>query len=165
MIPASDAARTYRRSFGTRVVAVTCVALLAAAAASVAATAGITTGFLMLAGLALLSVVNLAGALADRITLDDAGIEQDNRWLRSLGLRRPRRIAWDDIVRVREHRRARTVPAGGDPAAASPAALFLTPRAGRRMVIDSLERYDEAVATIRSRCARGGPAGDPADRQ
>jgi len=163
--PGPDPARTYRRSAGTRVVAVTCVALLVAAAASVIATSGITDGFLVLAGLALLSVVNLAGAMADRITLDAHGIEQDNAWLRRLGLRRPRRVAWDDIVRLREHHRRRAVPAGGGSSGASPAALFLTLRSGRRMVIDSLERYDEAVVTIRRHCGHGAAAGGSAGKE
>ncbi|MGH9797367.1 MAG: hypothetical protein ACRD5D_04315, partial [Candidatus Polarisedimenticolia bacterium] len=112
--------RTYRRSLGTRLLAVFSALLLTGAAVWVAASAGPGVSLLILAGLSGLSLFNLAGALGDRYTLDPGGIEYRNGLLARLG-RPPRRTAWGEVVSVREHRR----PHAGDESS-PPAALFLT---------------------------------------
>src|SRR5207245_3743206 len=123
----SGAVRTYRRSLGMRIVSAACAVLFLGGAISLARAAGATAGLLILGALAALSLINLAGAFADRYTLDDEGIEYRNALLALLG-RAPRRVAWDEIADVREHHRLRA--SGGGP----PSALFLTLRSARRLV-------------------------------
>ncbi len=135
--------RVHRRSGGTRALAASCAALLVAGAASLWAASGPTTGALVSTALALLAIANLVTALADRYTLGEDGIEYRNDLLCRLG-RRPRRVAWDEIVGVREHHRLRA----GRPEP-RPSALFLTLRSGRRLVLDSLEDYDEVLRAVR----------------
>jgi hypothetical protein len=146
---AAPAPRVYRRTLGTRLLAGACAALLTSGALAAAINSGLSGGVLFLAALALLSLANLVTAFGDRYTLSEQGIEYGNRLLRPLG-RAPRRVAWGDIERLREHHRRR--PGG---AASAPSALFLTTRSGRRLVLDSLERYDEVLATVRRHCAAG----------
>ncbi len=138
--------RTYRRSAGTRIVGAGCALLFTGGAASFAVTNGATPGVVVLAGLALLSLVNLITACADRYTLSEAGIEYRNGLVSRLG-GRPRRVAWSEVVRVREHRRLRASRSD-----APPSALFLTLRSGGRIVLDSLENYDDILKTVRQRC-------------
>jgi len=69
-----------------------------------------------------------------------------------------RRIAWRDVIAVREHRRLH--PGGGE---ASVSALFLVPRTGRRLVLDSLHDFDEARALV-ARCRGSSLNSPPADR-
>jgi hypothetical protein len=114
-------------------------------------------GFYVLASAAALSLVNLVTAWADRYTLDEEGIEYRNALLRPLGLGR-RRVAWEDVLRVREHRRLGT---GGRED--RPSAVFLTVRSGRRMVLDSLEAYDEVVRAVRHHCVTSGDHGTARD--
>ena len=151
------AARTYRRSLGTRILSLVCAPVFTGGAVSFAATTGPTAGFYVLAGVAALSLLNLVTAWADRFTLDEDGIEYRNALLRPLGLGR-RRVAWEEVLRVREHRRPGT--GGGDD---RPSALILTVRSGRRMVLDSLEEYDEIVRAVRHHCATSGDGGAARD--
>jgi hypothetical protein len=102
-------------------------------------------GFSLLGLLALLSLVNLITSWGDRLLLDADGIEQRNLMLARLGVR-PRRLAWSEIAEVREHRG----PASGRSSGA-PRALVLVPRSGKRMVLDSLERYDELIRAVAER--------------
>lgn len=146
-------ARTYRRSAWTRIVGTGCVLLFAGGAVSSAARGGFGYGFLILVCLGILSLCNLVTASADQVTLSDAGIECRNPILRRLG-QPDRLVAWEEVVRVREHRRIGSVRAD-----APPNAIFLTLRSGRRLVLDSLEHYDEILDTIRHRCGPHQPTG------
>jgi hypothetical protein len=151
--------RTFRRSLGTRVLSVVCVPVFAGGAVSFAVSSGVTAGFYVLGAAAALSLLNLVTAWADRYTLDDDGIEYRNRLLSPLGLGH-RRVAWEDVVRVREHRR---LGAGGPED--RPSALLLSVRSGRRMVLDALEDFDEVLRAVRHHCAApDGPSPPPADR-
>ncbi len=143
------ATRTFRRSPGQRFLSVACAAIFLGGAVSMLLEGGLTIGASILLTLALLSLANLTGAYADRYTLGESGVLYENRLLGILGVR-PRRLEWEDIERVREHRRLRF----GRPDA-SPSALFLFPRSGRRMVLDSLERFDEVLDIVRRRCPPG----------
>jgi hypothetical protein len=140
------AGRTFRRTLGTRLIGAACAILFVTGAASLAATSGPGPGVYLLGALALLSLANLVTACGDRYTLGEEGIEYGNVLLSRLGVR-PRRVAWEEIVGLREHRRLR---AGR--LEERPSALFLTLRSGRRMVLDSLEDYDEVLRAVRGRC-------------
>jgi len=164
--PGEPGPRTYRRSAGTRLVAVVCAALFVSAAVASWITSGFTPGTVAASLIALLSLANLVTAWADLFTLSDEGIESTNLILERLG-RPPRRFAWSDIVSVRGP--ARSGPAGAADASRVPAsrsgtprALFLVLRNGRRIVLDSLERYDEVLGTVLRRCgAEGGDVRRP----
>ena len=149
-------ARTYRRTAGTRILAALCLVVLIAAAVSVAADAGAMPAFFVLLGLALVAALNFAAAFGDRITLDERGIEIANVWLARVG-RRARRVAWDDIASLREHHGPR--PGGSH---AAPRAIFLGVRAGRRLVLDSLEDFDEVIRTVRDQSGRRPDGQQPA---
>lgn len=144
--PDEGGGRVYRRSLGTRVLAILCAILFVGAAASYAAAYGLTAWCAALAGMALLSLCNLVTAWADRFVIGAGGIVYRNAILTRLG-QRARRVGWDEVVGVREHRRLRA----GRPEE-RPSALFLTLRSGRRMVLDSLEDLDEVLSTVRQRC-------------
>ena len=137
--------QTYRRNATTRIVGVAATALFVSGSISSLILSGPGAGFALLGLLALLSLANLVTAWGDRLILDAEGIEQRNLLLSRIGMR-PRRLAWSDIAAVREHRG----PASGRSPGA-PRALLLIPRAGRRMVIDSLERYDEVIRAVAER--------------
>jgi len=165
-LPVSGGRRSggFRRSLGTRFLAIVCAPVLVSAAASYAASYGLTAWGAALAGMALLSLGNLVTAWGDRFVIGEAGIEYRNAILAFFG-RKPRQIGWDDVVALREHHRLRA----GRPEE-RPTALFLTLRSGRRMVLDSLENLDQVITMIRDRCGRNpgrdggsGPGGDRAD--
>src|SRR5439155_3486532 len=141
--PAPGAPRTFRRSAGARLLGSAGLLLFSTATGSVAATAGIGSGFFVLLGLALLSLANALGAWADRYTLDASGIEYRNAVLALFGAR-PRIVRWDDVAQVREHRALRL---GRIEPRAS--AVFLVLRSGRRVVLDSLADFDELLGTVR----------------
>lgn len=143
------APRTYRRSLGTRLLGVGGAALFVGGAVSYLTVSGLGPWLVVIGLLAILSLANLVTAYADRFTLAEDGIEYRNALLQHLGFR-PRRVAWSDVVQVREHRR----PTLGR-SAPHPRAIFLVPRSGRRIVLDSLEDFDEVLRTIRRRCAAG----------
>lgn len=144
--PAPDAPSTFRRSAGTRVVSAGCALLFAAGMIAVGVTSGLTAGFLVLSCLTLLSLANALGAWADRYTLGAAGIEYRNTLLAILGAR-PRMVPWDEVVQVREHRSVRFGRL--EPRAS---ALFLVLRSGRRLVLDSLENFDEVLSAVHRHC-------------
>ncbi len=146
--PDEGRSRAYRRSPGTRILAILCALLFVGAAASYAATYGPTAWCAVLAGMALLSLCNLVTACADRFVIGADGIVYRNAILARLG-QRARRVGWDEVIGVREHHRLRA----GRPEE-RPSALFLTLRSGRRMVLDSLEDLDEILLTVRQRCGR-----------
>lgn len=147
--PSAHAARTYRRSAGTRAVAVVCAVLFGGAATYSITTSGLAPGSVVLTSIALVSLANLVTAWADRFTLGEEGLEYRNLLLERLG-RPPRRVAWSDIVGVRGLHRP--VPGSASPPpATSSRALFLIPRSGRRIVLDSLERHDEVLRTVMQR--------------
>jgi Bacterial PH domain len=141
--------RTFRRTAGSRVASAGCTVLFVAGAISVGVTSGPTPGLVILSALTLLSLANALGAWADRYTLDDSGITYRNALLQSLGAP-PRRVAWEDVVQVREHRGrrfGRLDPQGG--------ALFLVLRSGRRVVLDSLQDFDALRSVVQQRCGAG----------
>ena len=144
-IAAHPERRIYRRSLGTRILAVCSAALFVGGALSYLALSAPGPGLVIIGFLTLLSLVNLVTAWGDRFTIDGEGVEHRNLLLARLGVP-ARRIAWDVVEQVREYRR----PSAGRPPG-SPRALFMVPRSGRRIVLDSLERYDEIVDAIRSR--------------
>jgi hypothetical protein len=148
-----ERARVFRRSLGFRLLSIGCAALFVGGAFSFLLESGLTAGGLVLAALALLSLINLIGAYADRYVLGESGIVYENALSRLVGMG-PRRLAWDDVVRVREHRRLHLGRSESDPSV-----LFLFPRTGRRLVLDSLEEFDEVLRTVRRRC-RSEPARD-----
>jgi hypothetical protein len=90
---------------------------------------------------ALLSV----GNYGDRISLDDEGIRISNRFVRALGLRGERSLAWDEVVRLKEHRR-RT--------------LFLVREKGAPMVLDSIADYAALREEIAARSGLSLPERD-----
>lgn len=138
--------RTFRRTAGSRAASLASTALLIAGAISVAISSGPSPGLVILSALSLLSLANALGAWADRYTLDDSGITYRNAVLQSLGSA-PRRIAWEEVVQVREHRSPRFGRL--DPQAG---ALFLVLRSGRRVVLDSLQDFDALRTAVRRRC-------------
>lgn len=136
-------ARTFRRTAGARVVGAGGALLFVAGAVSVGLTSGMTPGFFVLSGLSLLSLANALGAWADRYTLGPSGVEYRNALLSRFGAR-PRLVPWEDVVQVREHRSLRF---GRIEPRAS--ALFLVLRSGRRLVLDSLQDFDEVLGAVR----------------
>ena len=145
----SGAPRVARRSVAARVTAIAGAALLATAAVSIGATSGVSPGLVLVALAALVALGNLAAAWGDRYRFDGEGFEYRNFILQRLGFP-PRRVAWNDVERVWEHRR----PAAGGTGTGRPAALFLRLRSGRRIVLDSLEEY-EAIAAAVTHAVRG----------
>jgi len=141
--------RTFRRAAGTRILSALCAAILVFGALSMGAASGLTAGTIVLIVLALLALANVVSAYADRYTLGASGLEYGNLVLSRLGMR-PRRVPWEQIVLVREHRRFRAGRIEEEPSA-----LFLTLRSGRRVVLDSLEDYDEVLRMVRRRCGAG----------
>jgi hypothetical protein len=145
----SAAGRTFRRSLSVRILSLVTTLFLAGAAGARISERDLGAGFWIIALLALVSLIGLIGAWGDRVHLDGEGVEIRNV-LWSL-LRLPgRRLAWRDVVAVREHRRLR---AGDGEAPVS--ALFLVPRSGRRLVLDSLQNFDEAHAMVARLCRSG----------
>jgi hypothetical protein len=145
------AGRPYRRTMGTRILGGACVLLFGGGTISMLLSSGPTAGFFVLLALAILSLVNLAGAWTDLYVLDDDGIEYRNALLARLG-RRPRRVAWEDVIEVREHRRLRAGIREDQPSA-----VFLILRSGGRLTLDSLQDFDEILRTVRHHCGAGGP--------
>lgn len=150
--PPGAAARTYRRTAGTRILSAASALLFGGATVSVVAGRGPGVGALLAGALTILSLANLITAFGDRYTLGESGVVYSNRWLTRVGCR-PRALAWTDVARVREHRRLQFGRA--DPA---PSAVLLTARSGRKLVLDSLEDFDEVLRTVRRYCGRERPA-------
>jgi hypothetical protein len=129
--------RTFRRSLSIRLLSLLTTLFLAGAVASRLLARELGPGLWVITLLAVVGLVGVIGAWGDRIRLDDDGVEVRN--LLWSCLRLPgRRLAWRDVVAVREHRRPR--PGGESPVSA----LFLVPRTGRRLVLDSLVDFEEA---------------------
>jgi hypothetical protein len=141
----STGASIYRRTLGARLLAVVGAALFVSGAVSRMILSGFGVGLLVIGGLAILSLVNLVTAWGDRVILDDDGIEQRNVLLAAIGVG-PRRVAWVDIMGVGEPARMGALRRDG-----SPRALLLVPRSGKRLMLDSLERFDDIVKEVRRR--------------
>lgn len=144
--------RAYHRTTGTRILGGACVLLFGGGAISVLRSSGPTAGFCVLLALLIMSLINLAGVWADRYVLDEEGIEYRNSLWARLG-RRPRRVAWEDVIAVREHRRLRAGSREDQPSA-----VFLILRAGGRLPLDSLQDFDEILKTVRHHCGAGAGA-------
>jgi len=143
------APRVYRRTLTTRIVGAAAAALFVGGAIAMAANGRPTAGAIAMAALAVLSLVNLAGAWADRYVFDDDGFEHRNALFQWLGVQ-ARRVAWVEVERVWQHRR----PLLGAATSSHPTALFLRLRSGRRVVLDSLEDIGEILATVERRIRR-----------
>jgi hypothetical protein len=136
----APAPRTFRRSLTARLASLTAL-LLFGVAVSVRLAAGETGwGLAILAGLAALSLAGVLGAWGDRVIIDADGVASRNVLLSRFGRRR---LAWNEVVRVQEHRRP------GAPDTEPPRALFLVPARGRRLALDSLHDFDEACRLVR----------------
>lgn len=88
------------------------------------------------------SVLAAAIEYGDRIRLTSEELRIENRWLPLVRLKGSR-IRWEDVVDVRESRKS---------------ILILTAADGRRVVVDSVDRYAEARTEIARRTG-GNPAG------
>lgn len=137
--------RTFRRSLAIRIFSLLTTLFLTGAVAVRLAAGDLGIGFWVIVALAILSLIGFVGAWGDRVRLDDEGVEVRNVFWSLLRLS-GRRLAWRDVIAVREHRRLR--PGGGE---APVTALFLVPRSGRRLVLDSLEDFDAARAMVARR--------------
>ncbi len=136
---------TYRRSRETRILSAGCALFFA-----VLEITHLSTGGSLLSGgglfLILLLAVGVGGGLlkfGDRYRIDEEGIEYSNPLLARFGIRLGRRVAWQEVTSMRIHRSIRH-GARDD----KPAALFLQVRSGPRLVLDSLERFDEVVRRV-----------------
>lgn len=132
--------KTYRRSTGTRVLSLGCLALF-----TLLELAHLTSGgrFLGLPGLLLAGLIGVALFasllnLGDRYRIDERGIQYANPLLRGLGLRLDREVVWPEIVSIHAHRALRF-----GTKEEMPSALFLEVRGAQRFVIDSVEAFDE----------------------
>ena len=136
--------RTFRRSLATRAVSV--VALLTFGLAfATRATGGFGIGFFVLAALTLASIAGVISAWGDRIVIDARGVAiRNGAFARMTGGRAgERRVEWNDVQRIQEHRRLGSGPA--DP----PRALFLVTTQGKRFALDAIEDFDEVITLIR----------------
>jgi hypothetical protein len=147
--PAPGAPRVFRRTWTTRIVGAAGAALFTGGALAFVAGGRPAAATLALAALAVLSLVNLAGAWADRFVFDALGFEHRNVLYQRLGVP-ARRVAWGDIERVWQHRR----PLLGAATSARPTALFLRLRSGRRVVLDSLEDFETILAIVERHAGR-----------
>jgi len=88
----------------------------------------------------------------DRIVVDEEGIQVRNPVFERLGWK-PKGVAWDDIEGLREHR-SKT--------------LFIRPRKGRRIVLDSVAGYKDLAQEIQRRTGilipRGKKKGDAGEQ-
>ena len=136
---------TYRRSRETRVLSVGCALLFAILEITHLSTGGspLSGGGLLLVILVVLGVGGVLLNFGDRYRIDDEGVEYSNPLLGRLGVRLGRRVAWSEVTSMRTHR---TIRHGVREE--KPAALFLHVRSGRRLVLDSLERFDEVVGLV-----------------
>lgn len=117
------------KTAGTRMHAVVCTLLLALLLADLLRPGNASlVPILIVATLLSLAVGFLVSAFGDHYVLEDDGVRYENAWLARLGFSRVRRLPFDGIASVREHR-GRT--------------LFLRDTAGRRFVIDAVEDYFE----------------------
>jgi hypothetical protein len=141
---------TYRRSRETRALSVLCALLFAALEIAHLGTGGLpfSGGGLFLIFLAAVGVGGGLLNLGDRYRIDEEGIEYSNPLLARIGIRLGRRVAWHEVTSMRIHRSIRH-GARND----KPDALFLQVRSGRRLVLDSLERFDEVVGRVRGHLA------------
>ena len=154
----------FRRSLGTRILSAGSLLLFSILEAGHLAGGGalLSPGGLLLAALVLLGLAACLLNLGDRFQIDDAGIVYSNPLLARLGLSRGRRVAWREVTSCRAHHPLRQ----GEPAERA-SALFLRLSDGRRLVLDSLENFDEVHRLVAARVGSGdaGPVrsgGDPA---
>ena len=146
--PGRGTARTFRRSLAARIFSLLTALNLCAATATRLAAREPAAGLFVLGLLALLAFAGVASAWGDRVTLDAEGVTISNPALAWIGLK-GRSLAWADVASVREHRRPR--PAGGEEPVR---AVILVPRSGRRVVLDSLQDFDEARRIVAQRTMR-----------
>jgi hypothetical protein len=114
------------------------------------------------ATVAVLGLVALGAALlawGDRVTVDEAGLHVDNALLRRLGRQR-RSLSWSRLRAVRPFHgplRSGVAPEPGR----GPRALFVSPDAGRRWVLDSLQGMERLQALLEARLPPPAPARRP----
>jgi len=144
---ADPAPRVVGRSLGLRAVSLVALLLFGVSAAIRAAAGQTGRGLGVVAGLALLSLAGAISAWGDRFTLDASGIGYRNVFL---GRLLARRLAWGDVARVQVHRRA------GDGPEAPARGLFVIPREGRRMALDSVQDLEDVRRYVTRACAAAG---------
>lgn len=132
--------RIYRRSAGTRFLALGCLVLF-----TLLEVAHLTSGgrFVSFPGIFLACFIGVSLFasllnLGDRFLIDDSGIRYANPVLARLGLSLDRAVVWPEIVSVHAHRALRFGMKEDNPSA-----LFLEVRDSDRFVIDSVEAFDE----------------------
>ncbi len=152
--------KVFRRSFGVRALSVGCALLFAALWAYHFAAGGtlLSPGGLVPMLLLLLSAGASLLNLGDRYLLDDEGIRYRNPLLSRLGLRVDRGASWEEVVSVRTHRGL-----GHGSRESHPGALFLDLSSGRRIVIDSVERFEELRRLISAHTKREAGSVLPAE--
>ena len=91
------------------------------------------------------SAVLSVGNYGDRITLDDEGVRITNGILKAVGFRGESSLRWEDVVRLKEHRR-RT--------------LFLVREKGAPMVLDSVAGYAVLREDVQARSGLSLPRRD-----
>lgn len=140
--------RVYRRTRGSRALAVAGVALFGALCAHSLLDPpehGAGRGLLVCGALLTLSLALVVGNFGDRIEVDGEGVRFRNAWREKVGLDRPRLLRWEEVEDVREMGRgplSRTLR--------SPAYLVRA-RGGRRFVLDSIEGIEEIAALLGER--------------
>ncbi|MFN7974144.1 MAG: hypothetical protein U0166_17645 [Acidobacteriota bacterium] len=124
------AARTFRKTLGTRIQSVLCAVLMVGLLLDLALAPDRSPwpSLLVVGMLALLSLVYVASAFGDRYVLEATGISYESRVLAFFRVAARRDLAFDDIASISEHR-GRT--------------LFLRDARGRRFVIDAVDGYVE----------------------
>ncbi|MEE9218335.1 MAG: hypothetical protein V3U98_04635 [Acidobacteriota bacterium] len=159
----ASGARTYRRTLGSRLLALAAALLFAGLCLQIMAwppEEGAGRGLAVCGLLLLLSLVLVAQNFGDRIELNEGGVRFRNLWRERFGLGAGRFLRWDEVEDVREIRRDQR-PAllqGGR-------AVLVLSRSGRRYVFDSIEGLEELAALLRERAGLSAPSASQPDRR
>ena len=151
-------ARRFRRSLSARVTSLLAFLLFGVALLWRLLAGDLGAGILAVAALALVGAFGVAGAFGDRVVIDARGVAIENRLWQRLG-RAPRRIAWEEVAGLRDHARPSAIDA------TRIAAVFVVPRRGRPLPIDTIEDLPAARALAQEHLAAvrraAAPAGAP----
>ncbi len=148
--------RIYRRSAGTRALALGCLVLFTLLEISFLTSGGQFVSFpgIFLACFVGVSLFVSLLNLGDRFLIDDSGIRYANPLLARMGLQMERTIGWPQIVSIHAHRALRFGRKEDHPSA-----LFLEVQGSDRFVIDSVEAFDEIHRMVVERCGRAAYRG------
>ncbi|HEU5181697.1 MAG TPA: hypothetical protein VFW45_12980 [Candidatus Polarisedimenticolia bacterium] len=141
--------RIYRRSAGTRALALGCLVLFTLLEISYLTSGGRFVSFpgIFLACFIGVSLFVSLLNLGDRFLIDDSGIRYANPLLARMGLSLDRSVVWPEIVSIHAHRALRFGRKEDNPSA-----LFLEVRGSDRFVIDSVEEFEEIHRLVVERC-------------